>query len=137
MEVISLILAIIFIFLSGLHLYWALFGLKDPASVLPADTNGSLKMRPGKLGTILVALFLSFFASIYLNKVLNFIHLDGLQYISTGIGIVFLLRSIGDFKYVGFFKSIKGTRFSTMDQRYYAPLALVVSLLILALELWG
>lgn len=136
MEVISMILAIVFIFLSGLHFYWALFGLKDPASVLPSDTDGNLKMRPGKLGTILVALFLAFFASIYLNKVLVFFHFDGLQYVSFGIGILFLLRAIGDFKYVGFFKTIKGTRFSTMDQSYYSPLALVVSILILVFELW-
>lgn len=136
MEVISMILAIVFIFLSGLHLYWALFGLKDPASVLPSDDKGKLKMRPGKLGTILVALFLAFFAAIYLNKVLQIYQFMGFRYLSLGIGTLFLLRAIGDFKYVGFFKSIKGTRFSAMDQKYYSPLALVVSVFIFVLELW-
>lgn len=137
MGVISMILAIIFIFLSGLHFYWALFGIKDPTAVLPAGKDGSLKMKPGKIGTVAVGLFLAFFAIIYLNPFLDVFPFRGIQYVSLGVGILFLLRAIGDFKYLGFFKTVKGTNFASMDSNYYAPLALTVSLLIFILELWG
>jgi hypothetical protein len=137
MGVIALLVATIFIFLSGLHLYWVLFGIKDPTQVLPTTEEGKLMMKPGKVGTLLVGLFLAFFASVYLNKTLEFIHFEGLTYISMGIGFLFLARTIGDFKYVGFFKSVKSTNFAFMDTRYYSPLTLMVAVLIFILEMWG
>lgn len=137
MGVIALLLATIFIFLSGLHLYWVLFGVKDPTQVLPTNEDGRLLMRPGKLGTLIVGLFLAFFASVYLNKVLEFINFKGLTYISLGIGFLFLIRTIGDFRYVGFFKSVKSTNFAHMDTTYYSPLTLMVTILIFVLEIWG
>ncbi len=53
------------------------------------------------------------------------------------IGSIFLLRAIGDFKYVGFFKSIKNTEFGRMDTQFYSPLCLylgITSLLIKVLN---
>ena len=38
------------------------------------------------------------------------------------------LRSIGDFKYVGFFKRQGDTRFAHLDTRMYSPLALCLGL---------
>lgn len=137
MGVIALLLATVFIFLSGLHLYWVIFGIKDPTQVLPTTEDGKLMMKPGKVGTLLVGLFLAFFASVYLNKALEFIHVEELTYISMGIGFLFLARTIGDFKYVGFFKSVKSTNFAFMDTRYYSPLTLMVAVLIFILEMWG
>lgn len=137
MGIIALLLATVFIFLSGLHLYWVLFGIKDPTQVLPTNEDGKLLMGPGKIGTLLVGLFLAFFASVYLNKVLELFSFDGLTYISFGIGFLFLARTIGDFKYVGFFKSVKSTNFAFMDTRYYSPLSLTVTVLIFVLEIWG
>ena len=50
-----------------------------------------------------------------------------LIYGNLAIGIVFLIRAIGDFKYVGFSKKVKGSLFAENDGRYYSPLCLVVS----------
>lgn len=137
MGIIALLLAIVFIFLSGLHLYWVLFGIKDPTRVLPTNEDGQLLMRPGKAGTFLVGLFLALFASIYLNKVLEFFNFEGLTHISLGIGALFLVRTIGDFRYVGFFKTVKNTNFAGMDSKFYSPLTLVIAALIFVLEFWG
>jgi len=134
---IALLLSIIFIFLAGLHFYWAFFGIKDPSLVLPTKENGQFLFRPGKLGTFLVGLFLSLFAFVYLNKVLWVMESKGLDFASLFIGIVFILRAIGDFKYLGFFKKSTATRFAKMDSKYYSPLALLVSILIFVLELWA
>jgi hypothetical protein len=53
------------------------------------------------------------------------------------IAIGFLLRAVGDFKYVGFFKKIKVTQFATYDTKYFSPLCVVISILgfILAISI--
>ena len=51
-----------------------------------------------------------------------------LIYGNLAIGIVMLVRAVGDFKYVGFFKKIEGTIFAQNDTRYYSPLCLLISL---------
>jgi Protein of unknown function (DUF3995) len=43
------------------------------------------------------------------------------------IAFVFLARAIGDFKYAGFFKKVKGTPFAKNDSRFYSPLCLFLS----------
>jgi hypothetical protein len=136
MGTIALLLSIIFIFLAGLHFYWALFGIKDPSMVLPTKENGDFLFRPGKFGTVIVGLLLSIFALVYLNKALNFNTEMEFRFVSIAIGIVFLLRAVGDFNYLGFFKKNRSTKFAKMDSQYYAPLALLVTLLIFVLELW-
>ncbi|WP_369124978.1 DUF3995 domain-containing protein [Enterobacter asburiae] len=42
--------------------------------------------------------------------------------------VLFLLRAVGDFKIVGFFKKIRRTEFSKYDSLYYSPLCLYLSL---------
>jgi hypothetical protein len=137
MGVIALLISIIFIFLSGLHVYWGLFGIKNPSRVLPSNEKDELLMRPGRVGSILVGLILAFFGFIYLNSVLEFLNWKGLTYISWGIGTLFLARTIGDFRYVGFFKTVKNTNFAGMDSKFYSPLTLFIAALIFVLEFWG
>ena len=45
----------------------------------------------------------------------------------TGLALVLLLRAVGDFRYVGFFKSVRGSRFATMDTWCYSPACLALS----------
>ncbi|MEM6428433.1 MAG: DUF3995 domain-containing protein, partial [Deinococcota bacterium] len=46
-----------------------------------------------------------------------------------GLSAIFLLRTVGDFRYVGIFKRIRGTRFARMDSLLYSPLCLLLSIL--------
>jgi hypothetical protein len=39
-----------------------------------------------------------------------------------------LVRAVGDFHYVGFFKSVRGSRFATMDTWCYSPVCLALSI---------
>lgn len=50
------------------------------------------------------------------------------QWAATVLGAVFVLRSIGDFRLVGFFKSVRGTGFAAWDTRLYSPLCLLLGL---------
>src|SRR4051812_16579618 len=45
-----------------------------------------------------------------------------------GLALVLLLRAVGDFRYVGFFKSVRGSRFATMDTWCYSPACLALSI---------
>ena len=44
------------------------------------------------------------------------------------VGVVLLARAVGDFRYVGFFKRVRGSRFATLDSRYFSPLCLLLGL---------
>jgi hypothetical protein len=48
---------------------------------------------------------------------------------------VFLLRAIGDFRYVGFFKRVHKTAFARNDSLIYSPLCLLLAALALCLAL--
>ena len=45
------------------------------------------------------------------------------------IPIIFLLRAIGEFKYVGIFKRVKKTKFGRFDTKLFSPLCLIISIL--------
>ena len=55
--------------------------------------------------------------------ILTWINVYGLKIIAG----VFLVRAIGDFRYVGFFKKIKGTIFANLDTKFYTPLCILLS----------
>lgn len=46
------------------------------------------------------------------------------------LAAVMLLRSIGDFRYVGFFKRERAGRFAELDTRFYSPLCLLLALAV-------
>lgn len=137
MEVISLLLSVVFIFLAGLHFYWAIFGIKEPEAVLPTKTDSSKVKSPRKLMAVLVGIILLFFGFVFINKVLIYVDRPWLSYVPLVIGIIFILRAFGDFKYIGFFKTAKNSKFSALDTRYYSPLCLLLGTLIFILEFLG
>jgi hypothetical protein len=46
------------------------------------------------------------------------------------IAAVFALRAIGDFRYVGFFKRIRDSKFARLDTLAYSPLCAALAVLI-------
>jgi hypothetical protein len=48
---------------------------------------------------------------------------------------VFMLRAIGEFKYVGFFKKVRKTAFGLNDTKFYSPLCLLIGLLMMIIQL--
>jgi hypothetical protein len=53
------------------------------------------------------------------------------------IAVVLLLRAIGDFRFVGFFKTVKDTRFAVNDTYIFSPLCLILAILSLYIFLLG
>jgi len=135
---IALLLFLIFIFLSSLHFYWGLGGKWGATAVVPTKENSEKVMNPKMLECFVVAFALLGFAFFILAKsqILSFKLPDWLLgYGVWALSLLFILRAIGDFKYVGFFKKIRSTKFGQLDTKYYSPLCLVIGLLVMALAL--
>jgi hypothetical protein len=129
--VLCVINALIFTFISGFHFYWAMGGMVGFDVVLPTNTEGVKFLNPSKTIAFIVAFVFLSMAIFYLIKAhLIPIKLNGLMEVFDlyPLAIVLIIRAIGDFKYVGFFKRIKNTPFARYDTRYYAPLCLYLGL---------
>lgn len=90
---------------------------------------------PGKFATSVVGVVLFLFAFLFLNTFLQLFSFAHEFYVLSGIGILFLLRGIGDFKYLGLFKSVKETPFGKMDTRFYTSLCFSVAGMVFALQI--
>jgi hypothetical protein len=116
---------LIFGSLSVLHIYWAVGGKQNLAEALPQHTSGKSVFIPSAGITWVVALGLLGFALITLSAMPNlqgFLPIKLVFWLNVIIGSIFLVRAIGDFKYVGFSKKIKNTTFARQDTRWYSPL---------------
>jgi glucan phosphoethanolaminetransferase (alkaline phosphatase superfamily) len=136
--VIAILLFLIFLFISAIHFYWAFGGTWGSDSVIPTKENKEKVFDPSVFATILVAVGVLFFGLFILVKsgLLAFNSAMWLnQYGLWIIASIFTIRAIGDFKYVGFFKKIKQTKFGKNDSKYFSPLCLLIGILTLILEL--
>ncbi len=129
-RILGILLAIILGILSFFHSYWAAGGRFGIGSTVPT-TGGKSLFKPSPFVTILVAAALFAAMLVVLGRleiwgafVPGWIFYSGTWVIS----LVFLLRAIGDFRYVGFFKSVTDTNFAHLDTILFSPLCLFMSL---------
>jgi hypothetical protein len=126
---------VILLMLAGMHLYWAAGGKAGKGAAVPS-ANGRPLMRPSALGTTMVAVGLCVMAALLALRIgwLNVPALPGgsvvVQVGAWLIAAVFALRAIGDFRYVGFFKRIRDSRFARLDTLAYSPLCACLALLV-------
>ncbi len=117
--------------ISFIHFYWLLGGKWGGDAALPTSADGKLALQPRIFETLVVALGLLFMALLHTYKV-GLVELNLPSWIDTYalriIAFIFLIRAIGEFRYVGFFKKIKSTKFARLDTRLYSPLCLLLSL---------
>jgi len=132
--IIAVLLFLVFLFLSLLHFYWAFGGKWRTEGVYPTPDAQTPPRNPGIGSTLIVAFGLFGFSIFYLIKV-NIIFIELPLWIEKyGLWIlaaIFMVRAIGDFKYLGFFKKIKNTKFGQNDTRYFAPLCFLIGVLTL------
>lgn len=129
--------SVILISLGTLHLHWALGGTWGFEKSLPSNEEGERVLNPKKIDSAIVGLGLTLFGLYYLTKVeLIPIILPHWASISAGwfISIIFLLRAMGDFKYVGFFKKVRSTPFGKLDSSFFSPLCLMLGVIGILIE---
>ena len=132
MNVLAILLFTIFLLLSLLHLSWALGSPWGFENALPTNEEGKRMLNPKKIDSLIVGLGLLFFGGFYLILVGIFtLELPPLvvTLASWIIPSIFLLRAIGDFRYVGFSKRIKTTSFAKRDTQFYSPLCLSIAII--------
>jgi hypothetical protein len=135
---IGFILFIIFLFLACIHVYWGLGGKWGTNAAIPTKEENKKLMNPGLFECFVVAFGLIGFGTFCLIKAGIIIFDLPRWLLNSGLWIissVFLLRAIGEFKYVGFFKKVNTTKFAKMDTKYYSPLCLFISVSGMILEL--
>ena len=127
---VALALAGVFCALASLHLYWAL-GAKTPGgAAIPTRSDGQPVFRPGRAATVAVAMMLFGAAFVILNVGGILAPLGPVmlyRVASFVVGGVLLLRTIGDFRYVGIFKRERSSRFAQLDSRLYTPLCAILA----------
>ena len=112
------------------HVYWALGGRIAKSAALP-EVDGRPTFTPRGPMTLLVAaaLLLAALLVAVTGGVLEVpLPRSGRRALTFGLALVFVARAIGDFRLVGFFKRVKGSRFARLDSRFYAPLCLLLGL---------
>jgi len=140
LTILSLILFITFLVLGGFHFYWLFGGLWGLDKVIPSDAHQKVTLAIPKFATLVVALTLVLFGLMYLIKAglysIAFPHWL-ITYGYWFIPIVFILRAVGEFKYVGLFKKIKDTAFAKADSKVFTPLCLTIGIIGLLIQFLG
>ena len=115
-------------FIGLLHIYWAFGGRWGTAAVIPVKKGEQQPIfKPRKLGTLLVSvlILLASFMLIFQAGYLESYQANTITKIGSIIcATVFMIRAIGDFNYLGFFKKIKHSQFARYDTLIYSPLCL-------------
>lgn len=136
--ILSIILFVVFLILGAFHFYWFFGGKWGLDKVIPTKVNAVSALTIPKFATLIVALGLVSFGLLYLLKsglimvqISNWITNFGYWFIP----IIFILRAIGEFNYVGFFKKIKTTEFAKADSTIFAPLCLGIGVIGILIQL--
>jgi hypothetical protein len=127
------------VLLSALHVYWAAGGRRGAAAAVP-ERHGTPLFQPGRASTLGVAGLLAFAALLVLARAGRgpATALPGWM-VTLGAPVaaaVLVARAIGDFRYVGFFKRVRDTRFARLDTRFFSPIALLLGAAT-AIVAWG
>lgn len=125
---VALALAAVFLFLAGLHVFWALTLVPD--GVRPTFADEPLP-QPQPLLTSSVALPLTLAAVVVLARaglILGRLPAWVPRVGCWGLGLIMVFRAVGELRFVGFFKSIRDTRFAVWDTWLYSPLCLLLGL---------
>lgn len=135
--ILSIVLSIILIVLGLIHFNWVIGGELGFSASLPTKQNGERLFTPNRTQSAIVGIGLTAFAIFYLLKsgLIEFNLPEWMMNIGGWmIPAIFLLRAIGEFKYVGFFKSVKNTTFGKLDTKFFSPLCLLIGVLGLLIQ---
>lgn len=125
---VPLALCAVFVALALWHFYMAFAPASGKGGAVPVDGSKPLFV-PSTRATLAVGVVLLLFACLvaatagWLDLALPRGALAGLSFaLAAGLAA----RAVGEFRYVGFFKRVRGSRFAVLDTWVYSPLCLVL-----------
>lgn len=137
-KITALILGIILFIIALLHFYWATGGKWGFYLSIPHKKNGNPLFVPTNIQSGIVGfglLSMVYFISLRITFTDSFLPMWVYNYGFYFLAAIFILRAIGDFRYVGFFKKVKNTSFGKLDSKFYSPLCLLIGLAFIWIEL--
>jgi len=126
------LLVVVLLALAGLHVYWALGGTWAKSATLPT-IGGRRTIHPSRFITFVVAGLLVLGAATISGRAGLFATGSWAPLFEFGawlLFVAFLLRTIGNLRTFGFFKTVHGSTFSFWDTRLYTPLCAVLAVLV-------
>ena len=127
--ILSLMVSSIFVLLAVWHVRMA-FGSAAAMSGAVPVVDGRPLFVPSRAATLMVATAL-LLCAVLVAATAGIVHpgvprriLSGLSY---ALAVGLLARAIGEFRYVGFFKRVTGSRFARLDTLVYSPLCLLLA----------
>lgn len=128
--IIAWALIVVFAGLALMHAYWLFGGRVGRLAAIP-EVDGEPVFQPSALAMLVVAIGLALCALIVAATAgvltLPLSH-TVLSWMTRALAVVLLLRAIGDFRLVGFFKRIRNSRFARLDTVVYSPLCLALAI---------
>ena len=129
LRMLAIALIAVFAFLASVHVYWAFGGRFAKVAAIP-ELRGAPSFVPGRMLTLLVACCL-FACAALVGAATGFLDVPvppaTLQWACFGLALLLLLRAVGDFRLVGFFKTVRGSRFAWLDSALYSPLCMTLA----------
>jgi hypothetical protein len=133
----ALIVCLVFAALAIWHVCMA-FSLPSGESGAVPSVSGKPLFVPSVPATLAVAVVLLLFACLVaaMGGLLETgIPKNILSWFCYALALGLLARAVGEFKYVGFFKRVRGSRFARLDTLVYSPLCLLLAVGV-ALVAW-
>lgn len=132
MTVLTIVAVFLLTAIGALHIYWAFGGTAGLERAIPTR-NGEPLIRPGRVLTLLVGIALIGFGVVACLLRFATEVTVALLFLGWLVAALFLLRAVGEFNLLGFFKKLKTTGFAEYDTKYYAPISLFLGLIFAVL----
>lgn len=136
-KLLPLAVCLAFLGLAVWHFYMALVVASGVTGAVPS-VEGKPLFVPTRTATAGVGVVLLLFAVLVAGTArLVSVGLPAvvLSWLSYALAVGLLARAIGEFRYVGFFKRVRGTKFARRDTLLYSPLCLLLAVAV-ALVAW-
>ena len=126
---VPLIVCSAFVLIALWHVQMALRPTAGESGAIPSK-DGKPLFVPSRAATLLIAVVLLLFAVLVAataGALQVGVAPDVLSWLSYALALGLLARAIGEFRYVGFFKRVRGSRFARLDTLVYSPLCLLLA----------
>lgn len=118
--------AIVLFAAAVVHVYWAFGGTWLAQAAVPTSSDTTPTFTPGRWLTLAVAGALMVFAGLVVAAVSDVGPAAVIWLVWAGTA-VFVARAVGDTKFAGFTKSVRGTAFADFDDRVFTPLVVFLA----------
>jgi hypothetical protein len=131
-DIVAVAVVAVFVILALMHAYWAFSGQAGSLAAVP-EVHDRPAFVPSAAATFAVAIGLAGCAVLVAASagfILSTVPAGWVTSLAMALALGLFGRAIGDFRLVGFFKRVRGTRFARLDNTVYSPLCLVLALAV-------